>query len=122
MTVWVGDQRHQLQPGGFAFLARNIPHAVRYDMASRALVLCIPARHQETIFPGGWDLTKPLPAGWQITQEQLRQAAEQGGNTVIAPRTGSTIEQATACLLRPPVRLQCSTPSRSPPCRCLGAG
>jgi quercetin dioxygenase-like cupin family protein len=40
MTVWVGDQRHQLQPGGLAFLPRGIPRAVRYDMASRALVLC----------------------------------------------------------------------------------
>src|SRR5947207_10413435 len=29
MTVWVGDQRHQLQPGGIAFLPRNIPHANR---------------------------------------------------------------------------------------------
>lgn len=86
MTVWVGDQRHQLQPGGFAFLPRNIPHAVRYDMASRALVLCTPAGHQETIFrAAGWDLTKPLPEGWQITPEQLRRAAEQGGNTVIGP-------------------------------------
>jgi quercetin dioxygenase-like cupin family protein len=35
MTVWVGDQRHQLKAGGFAFLPRGIPHAVRYDMASR---------------------------------------------------------------------------------------
>jgi quercetin dioxygenase-like cupin family protein len=89
MTVWAGDQRYQLQPGGFAFLPRNIPHAVRYDMASRALVLCTPAGHQETIFrAAGWDLTKPLPEGWQITQEQLRQAAEQGGNTVIGPPHG----------------------------------
>jgi quercetin dioxygenase-like cupin family protein len=27
LTVWVGDQRHQLRPGGIAFLPRNIPHA-----------------------------------------------------------------------------------------------
>jgi uncharacterized RmlC-like cupin family protein len=32
MTVWVGEARYQPQPGGFAFLPRNIPHAVRYDM------------------------------------------------------------------------------------------
>ena len=30
------DQRHQLTPGGIAFLPRNIPHAVRCDIASRA--------------------------------------------------------------------------------------
>ena len=39
MTVWVGDQRHKLWPGGIAFLPRDIPHAVRCDIASRALVL-----------------------------------------------------------------------------------
>ena len=42
MTVWIGDQRWQLQPGGVVFLPRNIPHAVRYDIASRALVLSVP--------------------------------------------------------------------------------
>jgi hypothetical protein len=58
-------------------------------MASRALVLCTPAGHQETIFrTAGWDLAKPLPEGWQITQEQLRQAAEQGGSPVIGPPHG----------------------------------
>jgi quercetin dioxygenase-like cupin family protein len=89
MTVWVGDQRHQLKAGGFAFLPRGIPHAVRYDMASRALVLCTPAGHQEVIFrAAGWDLSKPLPDGWHITQEQLRRAAEKGGNTVIGPPHG----------------------------------
>jgi glyoxylate utilization-related uncharacterized protein len=29
MTVWVGNQRHQLRPGGIAFLPRALPHAVR---------------------------------------------------------------------------------------------
>jgi hypothetical protein len=39
-----------------------------------------PTGHQETIFrAAGWDLSKPLPNGWQITQEQLRRAAEEGG-------------------------------------------
>ena len=33
-------------------------------------------------------LAKPLPDGWQITPEQLRHAAEQGGNTVIGPPHG----------------------------------
>jgi hypothetical protein len=41
---------------GLASLPRGIPHAVRYDMASRALVLCTPAGHQETVFrAAGWD-------------------------------------------------------------------
>ncbi len=55
-------------------------------MPCRALVLCTPAGHQETIFrAAGWDLAEPLPEGWQITAEQLRHAAEHGGNTVIGP-------------------------------------
>jgi hypothetical protein len=33
-------------------------------------------------------LAKPLPDGWQITPEQLRHAAEQGGNMVIGPPHG----------------------------------
>jgi quercetin dioxygenase-like cupin family protein len=89
MTVWVGDQRHQLQPGGIAFLPRNIPHAVRNDIASRALVLSTPAGFQEGVFrSAGWDLNKPRPDGWQPTQDALRQAAEQAGVTLIGPPHG----------------------------------
>ena len=89
MTVWVGEQRHILRPGGIAFLPRNIPHAVRCDIASRALVLCTPAGHQEAIFrAAGWDLTKPVPEGWQPQQDAVRHAAEQAGNTVLGPPHG----------------------------------
>jgi quercetin dioxygenase-like cupin family protein len=89
MTVWVGEQRHQLRPGGIAFLPRNIPHAVRCDIASRALVLCTPAGHQEIVFrSAGWDLSKPVPEGWQPTQDAVRRAAEQAGNTVLGPPHG----------------------------------
>ena len=42
MTVWVGEARHRLWPGGIAFLPRGIPHAVRCDIASRALVVTTP--------------------------------------------------------------------------------
>jgi quercetin dioxygenase-like cupin family protein len=66
MTIWVGDQRRQLQPGGIAFLPRQIPHAIRYDIASRALVLCTPAGSQEGVFrSAGWDLSQPVPDGCQ---------------------------------------------------------
>ena len=89
MTVWVGDQRHQLQPGGIAFLPRNIPHAVRCDIASRALVLSMPAGSQEGVFrAAGWDLSSPLPDGWQPTQEVIRRAAEQAGVTLTGPPHG----------------------------------
>jgi quercetin dioxygenase-like cupin family protein len=44
MTVWVGEERHRLLPGGIAFLPRGIPHAVRCGIASRALACTHPAR------------------------------------------------------------------------------
>ena len=89
MTVWVGEARHQLRPGGIAFLPRNIPHAVRCDIATRALVLSTPAGSQETVFrAGGWDLSRPMPEDWQPTQEAIHQAAEQAGVTLIGPPHG----------------------------------
>ena len=89
MTVWVGDQRHQLQPGGIAFLPRHIPHAVRSDIASRALVLSTPAGSQEGVFrEAGWDLSQPLPEGWQPSPEALRAAAEHHGVTLTGPPHG----------------------------------
>lgn len=89
MTVWAGDQRHRLQPGGIAFLPRNIPHAVRFDFASRALILSTPAGFQEAVFrAAGWDLSQPPPEGWQPPPEAGRQAAEQAGVTLIGPPHG----------------------------------
>jgi quercetin dioxygenase-like cupin family protein len=55
ITVWVGDQRSRLRPGGIAFLPRQLPHAVRFDIASRALILSTPAGLQEGVFrAAGW--------------------------------------------------------------------
>lgn len=89
MTVWVGDQRFQLHPGGIAFLPRGIPHAVRNDIASRALVLSVPAGPQETVFrTAGWDLRQPRPDNWQPTPDALRRAAAQAGVTLIGPPHG----------------------------------
>jgi len=83
MTIWAGDQRHQLQHGGIAFLPRDIPHAVRCDIASRALVLSTPGGSQEGVFrTAGWDLSQPRPDGWQPSPEALHQAAEQNGVTL----------------------------------------
>src|SRR6266540_2374726 len=87
--AWVGDQRHQLRPGGIAFLPRQMPHAIRYDIASRALVLSTPAGSQEGVFRAtGWDLSQPRPNGWQIPPEALRKAAEQNGVTLTGPPHG----------------------------------
>ena len=89
MSVWIGEQRHLLRAGGIVFLPRNIPHAVRCDIATRALVLSTPAGFQETVFrTAGWDLSRPMPEGWRPTQDALREAAEQAGVTLIGPPHG----------------------------------
>jgi quercetin dioxygenase-like cupin family protein len=89
MTVWVGEERRRLRPGGIAFLPRDIPHAVRCDIATRALVLSTPAGFQETVFPSaGWDLSRPMPEGWQPTQDAIHRAAEQAGVTLVGPPHG----------------------------------
>lgn len=88
MTVWIGEQRHILRAGGIAFLPRNIPHAVRCDIATRALVLSTPAGPQEAVFRTGGDLSRPMPEGWQPTQDALREAAEQAGVKLIGPPHG----------------------------------
>jgi hypothetical protein len=68
---------------------RDRRHAVRCDIASRALVLCTPAGHQEAIFrAAGWDLAKPVPEGWQPTHDAVGHAAEQAGNAVLGPPHG----------------------------------
>jgi quercetin dioxygenase-like cupin family protein len=89
LTVWAGGQRHQLRPGGIAFLPRNIPHAIRADIASRALVLSTPGGFQERVFrTAGWDLRRPRPDGWQPAHDALRQAAAQAEVTLIGPPHG----------------------------------
>jgi len=89
MTVWAGEVRHRLWPGAVVFLPRQIPHAIRFDIASRALVLSTPAGFQEGVFRlAGWDLSRPRPEGWQPTQDALHRAAEQAGVTLIGPPHG----------------------------------
>jgi hypothetical protein len=70
-------------------LPREFPHAIRFDVASRALILSTPAGPQEGIFQSaGWDLSQPRPEGWQIPPEALLLAAEQNGVTLIGPPHG----------------------------------
>lgn len=85
MTIWVGDQRAQLHPGGIGFLPRQLPHAVRFDIPSRALILSTPAGPQENVFrAAGWDLSQPAPPEEQLSRLG-REAAEQNGVTLIGP-------------------------------------
>jgi quercetin dioxygenase-like cupin family protein len=89
MTAWVGDQKYQLRPGGVCFLPRNIPHAIRFDTASRVMMLNIPAGPQEELFRElGWDLREPLPEDWRLSLDAVRDAAQRGGIELIGPPHG----------------------------------
>jgi len=41
MTIWVGDERHTLDPGGFLNLPRDVPHAFRIDSPDGAHVIMV---------------------------------------------------------------------------------
>lgn len=88
MTVWVGDRRVQLQPGGVGFLPRNIPHAFRFDAPSRALILTTPAGQEDFFRGAGWDLSMNKPDGWTISMEALQKAAALHGTQIIGPPHG----------------------------------
>jgi quercetin dioxygenase-like cupin family protein len=89
MTAWLGDQRYELQPGGICFLPRNIPHAIRFDVASRVLMFNMPAGPQLDLMRAvGWDLREPLPPGWQVPVDQLREASPRSGIEVVGPPHG----------------------------------
>ena len=88
MTVWVGDQRAQLLPGGIGFLPREVPHAFRFDTESRALILSTPAGQENFFRAAGWDISQHIPEDWQIPLDVLAQEAERNGTTIIGPPHG----------------------------------
>lgn len=89
LTVWVGDQRVRLEPGGIGFLPKEVPHAFRFDADdSRALILSTPAGQENFFRAAGWDMSSPAPEGWQISLDVLREAAEHNGVTIVGPPHG----------------------------------
>lgn len=88
MTVWVGERRVELRPGGIGFLPRSIPHAFRFDAPSRALILSTPAGQEDFFRAAGWDLSQPKPEGWSISVESLQKAAAAVGTEVVGPPHG----------------------------------
>jgi len=88
MTVWAGDRRTQLLPGGIGFLPRELPHAFRFDTDSRALILSTPGGQENFFRTAGWDLSRPAPDGWEISLDVLRQAAAHNGVAIIGPPHG----------------------------------
>ena len=88
MTVWVGDDRAELRPGGVGFLPRNIPHAFRFDAPSTALILTTPAGQEDFFRAAGWDLSKPKPEGWAVSVASLQDAAARHGTRIVGPPHG----------------------------------
>jgi quercetin dioxygenase-like cupin family protein len=88
MTVWVGDTRTVLLPGGIGYLPREIPHAFRFDTNSVALTLTTPAGQESFFRQAGWDLSRLRPEGWTISPDSLREAAAANGVSVVAPPHG----------------------------------
>ena len=83
---WVGDQRFELSEGGVAFLPRNVPHAYRFTSADvDMLAVCTPAGTEDFFRAAGWDLSSPVPEGWEITPATLAAAAAATGQTVLGP-------------------------------------
>jgi len=88
MTAWVGDDRHELAPGGFALLPRGLPHAYRFTAPSRALLIATPAGIEEMFRGAGWDLATPPPTDWSVSMPRLAEICEQRQTPILGPPPG----------------------------------
>jgi quercetin dioxygenase-like cupin family protein len=88
MTVWVGEQRHHLTDGAVGFLPRGIPHALRYDADTEAMIISTPGGQEQFFRAAVWDLSAPAPEGWAISPEVLQEAAARYGTTIVGPPHG----------------------------------
>lgn len=83
---WAGDQRYELSEGGVVFLPRNVPHAYRFTSETvDTIVVCTPAGLEDFFRAAGWDLSRPKPDGWEITQASQAAAAAATGQTILGP-------------------------------------
>jgi len=86
MTVWVGDERHHIDPGGIGFLPRNLPHSYFFTAdGTRALNICTPSGLENFFRAAGWDLSQPTPDGWAISPKMLAEIAPRYGLRIIGP-------------------------------------
>ena len=85
-VVWVGDARHEVGPGGVAFLPKDLPHAYRItEDGTRMLTLATPAGLEGFFRSAGHDLALPLPEDWELGPAQLAPAAAAQGITLLGP-------------------------------------
>lgn len=85
MLAWVGDQRFEVSPGGIAFLPRGLPHAYRFTAPSRALLLATPAGIEDMFRGAGWDLSRPVPDGWSVDMQRLKEITDRRGTPIVGP-------------------------------------
>jgi mannose-6-phosphate isomerase-like protein (cupin superfamily) len=86
MTAWIGDERHDLTAGGFAFLPRNIPHAHQLTAdRSRLLIMATPAGIEDMFREAGWDLATPPPPDWSVSMPLLAAICDQRGTPILGP-------------------------------------
>lgn len=84
--VWIGEDRHQLGPGGVAFMPRDVPHAyVIQSETADAMFLITPPGLEEFFRQAGHDLATPLPDGWSLTPDVLSAAFAEHGGTILGP-------------------------------------
>lgn len=83
--IVVGDQRHEVGPGGVAFLPRNIPHAYRITADAHMLTICTPGGLEEFFRTAGHDLSQAKPEGWTITPQSMTAALEPLGGSIVGP-------------------------------------
>lgn len=85
-VVWSGDQRHEVGPGGVAFLSREVPHTYQIiSEGTRMLTLCTPAGLEGFFRQVGHDLALPRPEGWTVDLATMGEAAAAHGVTVLGP-------------------------------------
>lgn len=83
---WAGEHRYELSEGGIAYLPRNVPHTYLFTADTMdVLCICTPAGIEAFFRAAGWDLSRPMPDGWEVTPEGMAAAAAATGQTILGP-------------------------------------
>jgi mannose-6-phosphate isomerase-like protein (cupin superfamily) len=86
MTVWVGDERREVDAGGICFLPRGIPHAYRVTSeTAKVLNVCTPGGLEAAFRQAGWVLSSPTPDGWAVSPAAIAQAMAMVDCQIVGP-------------------------------------
>ncbi|HEX3622915.1 MAG TPA: cupin domain-containing protein [Acidimicrobiales bacterium] len=90
LTVWVGDARREVGPGGICFLPRGVPHAYRVTSATaKVLNICTPGGLEAAFREAGWNLRDPAPEGWAVTPTAVAEAMGRVSCQILGPPRGA---------------------------------